>query len=70
MKQFADNALSIHSADSVAGSPSASNVANHWEHERKADVVRKVVGDFSGWDSDATKYEKAFNKLLKGLQAA
>ncbi len=41
-----------------------------WEHERKADVVRKVVGDFSGWDKDAAKYEKAFDKLLKGLQAA
>ncbi|MBI4673151.1 MAG: toll/interleukin-1 receptor domain-containing protein [Chloroflexi bacterium] len=41
-----------------------------WEHERKADVVRKVVGDFSGWDKDAVKYEKAFDRLLKGLQAA
>ncbi len=40
-----------------------------WEHERKADVVRKVVGDFSGWDKDAAKYDKAFDKLLKGLQA-
>jgi hypothetical protein len=40
-----------------------------WEHERKADVVRKVVGDFSGWDKDAAKYDKAFEKLLKGLQA-
>jgi uncharacterized protein YjbI with pentapeptide repeats len=40
-----------------------------WEHERKADVLRKVVGDFSGWDKDAAKYDKAFDKLLKGLQA-
>jgi hypothetical protein len=40
-----------------------------WEHERKADVLRKVVGDSSEWDSDAAKYEKAFDKLLKGLQA-
>ena len=40
-----------------------------WEHERKADVLRKVVGDFSGWDKDAAKYNKAFDKLLKGLQA-
>ena len=29
----------------------------------------KFVGDFSGWDKDAVKYEKAFDKLLKGLQA-
>jgi hypothetical protein len=28
-----------------------------------------VVGDFSGWDKDAAKYDKAFDKLLKGLQA-
>jgi hypothetical protein len=40
-----------------------------WEHERKPDVLRKVVGDFSGWDKDAVKYDKAFDKLLKGLQA-
>ncbi len=40
-----------------------------WAHERKADVLRKVVGDFSGWDKDAAKYEKAFDKLLEGLQA-
>jgi uncharacterized protein YjbI with pentapeptide repeats len=39
-----------------------------WEHERKADVVEKVVGDFSGWDKDAAKYDKAFEKLLRGLQ--
>jgi hypothetical protein len=31
--------------------------------------LRKVVGDFSGWDKDAVKYDKAFDKLLKGLQA-
>jgi hypothetical protein len=39
------------------------------EHERKADVLRKVVGDFTGWDKDVAKYDKAFEKLLKGLQA-
>lgn len=44
-------------------------IFDKWEHERKADVLRKVVGDFSGWDKDAAKYEKAFDKLLKGLQA-
>jgi hypothetical protein len=43
---------------------------DHWEHERKADVVRKVVGDFGGWDKDAVKYDKVFDKLLKGLQVA
>ena len=44
-------------------------IFNTWEHERKADVLRKVVGDFSGWNKDAAKYDKAFDKLLKGLQA-
>jgi TIR domain/Pentapeptide repeats (8 copies) len=45
------------------------HIFDTWEHERKADVLRKVVGDFSGWDKDAAKYDKAFDKLLKGLQA-
>lgn len=45
-------------------------IFDKWEHERKADVVRKVVGDFTGWDKDTAKYDKAFDKLLKGLQAA
>ena len=44
-------------------------IFEHWEHERKADALAKVVGDFSGWERDAAKYEKAFDKLLKGLQA-
>ena len=44
-------------------------IFDHWEHARKADVLRKVVGDFSGWDKDVAKYEKALDKLLKGLQA-
>ena len=39
-----------------------------WKHPRKADVVAKVVGDFSGWDTDAAKYETSFQKLLQGLQ--
>ena len=39
-----------------------------WEHPRKADVVAKVVGDFSGWDSDVAKYEASFQRLLRGLQ--
>ncbi len=41
-----------------------------WEHERKADVLSKVVGGFTGWSRSATKYEEAFKKLLSGLQAS
>ena len=44
-------------------------IFDHWEHPRKADVLAKVVGDFSGWERDAAKYEMAVDKLLKGLQA-
>jgi len=40
-----------------------------WKHPRKADVVSKVVGDFRGWDQDAAKYEVAFKKLLRMLEA-
>jgi TIR domain/Pentapeptide repeats (8 copies) len=40
-----------------------------WEHERKADVVSKVVGDFRGWNSNADKYQAAFQKFLKALKA-
>jgi len=40
-----------------------------WEHERKADVLNKVVGNFTGWSRSATKYEAAFEKLLRALQA-
>ena len=40
-----------------------------WEHPRKDDVLDKVVGDFSGWDSDAAKYKAAVEKLLMGLNA-
>lgn len=40
-----------------------------WQHPRRADVLSKIVGDFRGWDTDATRYNKAFDKLLEGLQA-
>lgn len=40
-----------------------------WEHERKADVVKKVVGDFRDWDANAEKYNDAVQKLLRALLA-
>ncbi len=42
---------------------------DEWEHERKADVVAKVVGDFRGWSGSAEKYQAAFERLLAGLKA-
>lgn len=45
-------------------------IFDEWEHPRKDDVLQKVVGtDFVGWNRDATKYDKAFKKLLKALKA-
>ena len=38
-----------------------------WEHPRKADVVSKVVGDFSEWHSPGT-YKKTLERLVKNLQ--
>jgi hypothetical protein len=43
-------------------------VFDEWKHERKADVLAKVVGDFRAW-RDPSSYQEAFSKLLKGLQA-
>jgi hypothetical protein len=43
-------------------------VFDEWKHERKADVLAKVVGDFRAW-RDPSSYQKAFRKLLEGLQA-
>jgi hypothetical protein len=43
-------------------------VFDEWKHERKADVLAKVVGDFRAW-RDYSSYQEAFSKLLKGLQA-
>lgn len=39
-----------------------------WEHQRKADLLRKVIGDFCGSSRSVPKYTKAFDKLLKDLQ--
>lgn len=44
-------------------------IFDEWEHERKADVLSKVVGDFKGWNRSAKKYEAAFERLLKALQS-
>lgn len=41
----------------------------HWEHERKADVVSKVAGDFRGWESSPKNYDKSFQRFLQALNA-
>ena len=40
-----------------------------WEHERKADILNKVVGDFRGWNRSAEEYEASFKKFLQALRA-
>ncbi|HVM59795.1 MAG TPA: toll/interleukin-1 receptor domain-containing protein [Verrucomicrobiae bacterium] len=43
-------------------------IFDQWEHERKADVVKKVVGDFRKWE-DHDSYQKSLVKLLQDLQS-
>jgi hypothetical protein len=43
-------------------------IFDQWQHERKGDVVAKVVGDFSEWDTDVTKYDDAFARRMRGLE--
>ncbi len=40
-----------------------------WQYDRKAEVARKVVADFRGWNRSAVKYESAFKELLDALKA-
>jgi hypothetical protein len=41
-----------------------------WEHERKADVTKKVIADARGWESDAKVYARVRDRLIKDLKAA
>jgi len=43
-------------------------VLDGWEHERKADVTRKVIGDARGWETDHAKYQKVVQKLIGDLK--
>jgi uncharacterized protein YjbI with pentapeptide repeats len=43
-------------------------VFDGWQHERKADVVKKVIGDFTHW-KDPDAYAKGFARLLHDLKA-
>ena len=41
-----------------------------WEHERKVDVIKKVVADATGWDKDDKKYRAVRDKLIQDLKPA
>lgn len=43
-------------------------IFDEWQHERKDDLLRKVIGDFRKWRNPEA-YQKAFNKLLRDLKA-
>jgi hypothetical protein len=44
-------------------------VFKNWQHYRKPDVIAKVVGDFSGWNTDERKYETELIRILTCLQS-
>lgn len=44
-------------------------VLSEWKHERRDDVVKKVIADARGWDENATIYNRVRDRLVKDLQA-
>lgn len=44
-------------------------VFEKWEHERRDDVLNKVVGDFHNWKLQPESYVSAFTRLLSSLQS-
>jgi hypothetical protein len=40
-----------------------------WEHERKADVTKKVVANARGWETKRGVYKKVLDRLLRDLKA-
>jgi hypothetical protein len=43
-------------------------IFDEWQHERKADVVKKVIADARNWDKDQAVYAKVRDKLIKDLK--
>jgi hypothetical protein len=43
-------------------------VLDEWEHYRRADVIKKNIGDFRNWEGHGD-YEKVFGRLLRDLRA-
>jgi uncharacterized protein YjbI with pentapeptide repeats len=44
-------------------------IFKRWEHERKADVLRKVIADAHGWNKSPKRYREIFNRLVRDLRA-
>lgn len=45
-------------------------VLEEWQHPRRADVILKHIGDFTGWQESQRKYESELDKLLHALDPA
>ena len=43
-------------------------LSDGWRHARRADVLRRVVGDFRGWERSADTYDAALEGLLGALK--
>ena len=41
-------------------------IFDKWKHHRKADIIKKYVGDFRDWRNKVS-YEDSFSKLLRGI---
>ena len=41
---------------------------NGWDHERKPDVMKKVVADATGWDQNPAVYRRILDRLLRDLK--
>lgn len=42
-------------------------IFDSWQHERKPNVVKKVVGDFRDWRANRSKYQRELQRLIKAL---
>lgn len=44
-------------------------IFQRWEHERKVDVIKKVVADARRWETDAKVYAMVRDRLVRDLKA-
>lgn len=42
-------------------------VLDEWDHSRAAEVRKKNIGDFCGWDKDDANYQRGMEQLLRAL---
>jgi len=42
-------------------------VLDEWSHERKVDIIAKVIANAQGWAENANTYRKVLNRLVRDL---